>query len=183
MSWRGVLTLLLLVAALATSWSVWRQRERAPDHAGNGGRSDYVLHDFELVALDDQGVESFTLRAPRMSRNPEQRSMEMASPVFLLPDSERHYWKVAAKTGWVSPEGDELRLEGDVRVDGPPEERKVTMDTQQLNVFPDRDLARAPGVVTITQPGSILRGRGMETDLATRRYELKSEVRSRYVPQ
>ena len=182
MNWRTVLTLLLLVAALVSGWSVWRHGDRTPDSTATGSRSDYVLHDFELVALDGQGQESFTLRAPRMSRNPEQRSMEMASPVFLLPDSERHYWKVVAEHGWVSPGGDELRLRGDVQVTGPPEEREVAMKTEQLNVFPQRDVATAPGIVTITQPGSILRGRGLETNLASKRYELESEVHTRYVP-
>ena len=106
----------------------------------------------------------------------------MATPVFLLPDEERRYWKVVAKQGWVSPDGDELRLQGDVRVTSPPETRKVAMNTEQLNIFPERDLATSPGVVTITQPGSILRGRGLETNLASRRYELKSQVHSRYDP-
>ena len=183
MNWRTLLTLLLLLAALVSGWSVWRQRERPPESPGTGTRSDYVLHDFELVALDDEGRESFTLRAPTMARNPEQRSMEMATPVFLLPDEERRYWKVVAKQGWVSPEGDELRLQGDVRVTSPPGTRKVAMNTEQLNVFPERELATSPGVVTITQPGSILRGRGLETNLASKRYELKSQVHSRYVPQ
>ena len=183
MSWRDVLTLVLLVAAIVTGWSVWRQHERAPEAAGSGTRSEYVLHDFELVALDDEGVESFTLRSPEMSQTPGQRSMDMASPVFLLPDSERRYWTVAAKRGWVAPEGEELRLTGDVRVDGPPGDRKVVMETDRLNVYPQRDTAVAPGLVTITQPGSILRGRGLETNLASKRYELKSQVHSRYVPQ
>jgi lipopolysaccharide export system protein LptC len=117
-----------------------------------------------------------------MARNPDERSMAMESPVFLLPDSDRHYWKVAAHRGWVSPGGDELRLRGDVRVTSPPEDRKVAMNTEQLNVYPDRDLATSPAVVTITQPGSILRGRGLETNLASKRYTLKSQVHSRYAP-
>jgi lipopolysaccharide export system protein LptC len=34
----------------------------------------------------------------------------------------------------------------------------------------------------ITRPGSILSGRGLQLDLATKRYSFKSEVRHRYVP-
>ena len=183
MNWRHVLTLVLLVAALVSGWAVWhRSDDRMPVVAGNG-RPDYVLHDFELVALDDQGQESFTLRAPSMLRNPDERSMRMATPVFTLPDRERRYWKVSARDGWISPDGDELRLLGDVRVDSPPGERKVGMNTEQLNVYPNRDLATSSTLVTITQPGSILRGRGLETDLASKRYILKSQVHTRYVPQ
>ncbi len=182
MSWRTALTLALLVAALVSGWSVWQQRVQAPATAGAEGRPDYVLHDFELVALDAQGHESFTLRAPTMTRNPDQRSMEMTAPVFLLPDNDHQYWRVSSRNGWVAADGNELRLRGDVRVTSPPQQRKVAMNTEQLNVYPDRDLATSSAVVTITQPGSILRGRGLETNLASKRYELKSQVRTHYVP-
>lgn len=182
MNWRITLTVLLLVAALLSGWSVWRHRTQVPVDRGAGDRPDYVLHDFELVALDNRGQESFTLRAPTMLRTPGQRSMEMQTPVFLLPDSDQHYWRVSANTGWVAPGGDELRLRGDVRVTSPPEQRKVSMATEGMDIYPDRKLATSDGVVTITQPGSILSGRGLETNLATRHYQLKSQVHTRYVP-
>lgn len=183
MSWRTALTLLLLVGAVVSGWSVWTHRGEADTGRGGSGRSDYVLHDFELVALDGTGKESFTLRAPRMARDPGDRTMSMQAPLFLLPDSEQHYWQVRAKTGWVAADGNELRLRGDVRVDSPPQARKVAMNTEQLNVFPNKDLATSSAVVTITQPGSILRGRGLETNLASKHYDLKSQVHTRYVPQ
>jgi lipopolysaccharide export system protein LptC len=182
MNWRVALVVGLLLAAVLSGWSVWRHRDHAPGIDGAEDRPDYVLHDFELVALDDQGRESFTLRAPTMTRNPDQRSMEMATPVFLLPDGDDQYWRVSARNGWIAADGNELRLRGDVRVASPPQQRKVAMNTEQLNVYPDRDLATAPGAVTITQPGSILSGRGLETNLASKHYELKSQVRTRYVP-
>ena len=183
MNGRIAVTLLLLVAALASGWAIWHKSAGdLPVVAGNG-RPDYVLHDFELVALDEQGHESFTLRAPQMLRNPDERSMRMSTPVFLLPDREQRYWRVSSRQGWISPDGKELRLDGDVVVASPPGERKVGMATEQLNVYPDRNLATSPAFVTITQPGSILTGRGLETDLASKRYILKSQVRTRYVPQ
>ncbi len=184
MSWRATLTLLLLAGAIVSGWSVWTHRGESGASGGGGGRSDYVLHDFELVALDAAtGKESFTLRAPRMARDPGDHTMAMETPLFLLPDSEQHYWQVRAKTGWVSAKGNELRLRGDVRVDSPPEAHKVAMRTERLNVFPNRNLAVSPVAVTITQPGSILRGRGLVTNLASKHYEIKSQVRIRHVPQ
>src|SRR5690606_35337054 len=167
---------------ILTGWSVWRHRAPQAVTESIGGRPDYLLHDLELVALDDDGKESFTLRAPLMARNPDQGNMEMQSPVFLMPDSEGRYWNVTARSGWVAAAGKELRLLGDVTVTGPPEQRAVETNTAQLNLYPDRGLATASGAVTITQPGSILRGVGLESNLASKRYELKSQVRSRYVP-
>ncbi|HSR65360.1 MAG TPA: LPS export ABC transporter periplasmic protein LptC, partial [Xanthomonadaceae bacterium] len=174
---------LLLLGALATGWSVWHHRVKPTATGPGGGRSDYVLHDFELVALDDQGQESFTLRAPRLQQTPGARTMDLAQPLFLLPDENGHYWQVRARTGWVSAGREHIRLTGAVLGTSPPEDpHKVALRTEQLNVFPDRHHASTQAVVTVTQPGSILRGRGLEVALDTRRYEFLSQVRSHYVP-
>lgn len=184
MSWRATLTLLLLAGAVLSGWSVWNHRNSTQSKALGAARSDYVLHDFELIALDDTGKESFTLRAPRLAREPGKQSMSLETPLFLLPDEERHYWEVRSQTGWISADGKQLKLRGKVVTTSPPEaEQPVTMNTEQLNIYPQKDLAVSPVLVTITQPGSILRGRGLETNLANKHYELKSQVRTRYVPQ
>jgi lipopolysaccharide export system protein LptC len=62
-NWRLLLTLVLLVAAALSGWSVWTHRPERRVVAAAEERSDYTLHDFELVVLDKQGRESFTLRA------------------------------------------------------------------------------------------------------------------------
>ena len=101
MSWRGVLTLVLLVAAAVTGWAVWRQRAPEPAAAAAVARPDYVLHDFELVALDKQGKEAFVLRAPELSRSPDDKTLSIVTPLFLIPDKEGKRWEVRSKTGWV----------------------------------------------------------------------------------
>ena len=184
MNWRAIVTVLLLVAALVSGWSVWTQRKQDVAPTGPVARSDYVLIDFELTALNDRGTEAFTLRAPRLARDPKQKTMDIATPLFLLPpgkDTGSEAWEVRAKNGWVSAEGDELRLRGDVT--GTSVGRAPTrLATEQLNVYPDTRRAASPGKVVITRPGSILSGRGLQLDLATKRYSFKSEVRHRYVP-
>lgn len=183
MSWRGILTLVLLAGALISGWSLWNQRIEPESAPATGDRSDYVLHDFELVALDGSGKESFILRAPKLARTPGDRTMSLNTPLFLLPDKRGRYWEVRSNTGWVSAEGDEVRLRGNVRTTSPKQDlRPTALNTEQLNVFPDDNRATSTAVVTITQPGSILRGRGLEADLDTKRYRLLSEVHQRYVP-
>ena len=74
MTWRTATTWILLVAAIASGWMLWRQS--APESASPKAqfRPDYVLNDLELVALDNEGRESFTLRAPRLTRDPTAKS-------------------------------------------------------------------------------------------------------------
>ena len=183
MSWRIVLTLVLFAGALFTGWSILHHHVRETAHGTMDGRSDYVLRDFELISLDDKGQESFTLRAPLLQETPGARSMDLDRPLFFVPDDKGHYWQVRARRGWVSPSHDRIRLQGNVLGTSPPEDmHKVDLRTEQMTVFPHRHHASSPGVVTVTQPGSILRGRGLEVALDTRRYTLLSQVRSRYVP-
>lgn len=183
MSWRGTLVLVLLVLALVSGWAAWQQRATPLVEAEGPMRSDYVLHDFELTALGSEGTEAFTLRAPLLEQHPQDRTIRIDTPLFLLPDGEGGYWEVRSRTAMVTADHDEMHLHDDVLAEGTNNSgQPVTMETQRLNIYPDTRTATSEERVTIEQPGSTIQGRGMEVDLASKRYEFHSEVRSRYVP-
>jgi lipopolysaccharide export system protein LptC len=183
MNWRTSMTVALLIGALVSGWLVLRHRVHPSANGSATGRSDYVLRDFELISLDKNGKESFTLRAPMLQETPGARTMELDTPLFLLPDLQGHYWQVKSRTGWVSEQHDELRLRGDVVTSSPPEaERPIAMNTQQLNVYPNSRTATSASFVTVTEPGLTMRGRGLQADLATKRFTLLSQATARYVP-
>nr|QMS48095.1 uncharacterized protein YrbK clustered with lipopolysaccharide transporters [uncultured bacterium] len=183
MTWRTPVTLLLLVAALVSGWSAWRQRAGDAPASAASHRPDYVLQDFELVSLDGDGKEAFTLRAPSLKRDPRDGTMELQSPVFLLPERDGLYWDLRARTGWISADNEEMRLRGDVlAVTDPAGGRDMRMETQELDVFPGTRRARSAVAVTVSQPGTTMRGTGMEADLAGKRLKLLTKVQTRYVP-
>lgn len=184
MNWRVVLGLVLLVAAITSGWSAWKQRDVAEPDAPSSERPDYLMKDFEVVSLDEQGQESITLRAPAMERNPLDQTITIATPVFLLPDDAGQHWEMRSNTAWVSAKGDEMRLLGDVKGTSPKDAATPSaFTTQRLNVFPRKSLAVTDDAITITQPGSILSGVGFETNTKTRRYQIKSQSKLRYVPK
>jgi len=181
-NWRLFLTIALLLGAAISGWSVWRNHAALTAHADNGGRSDFVLHDYQIIALDKDGKEAFTLLGPMLRETPGKKTMEMQAPLFLIPDPEGLHWTVQSKQGWISEDREHIRLTGDVRAIAPRDQpTPAKIATQQLNVYPKTKLAASPVAVTITQPGSILRGHGLSANLADKRYELKSQVRARYV--
>lgn len=184
MNWRGALFVVLLVAAVASGWSVWRQRAEVVEGTVASDRSDYVLEDFQLVSLDDDGQEAFTLRAPWLQRDPADGSMSLREPVFLLPEDDAgHYWDLRAATGWISPDSERMRLEGEVvAVSDPDGGRAMRLDAPELEVLPRQRRARSAAVVTVSQPGTTMQGTGMEADLAGKRFQLTSKVQTRYVP-
>ena len=86
-NWRTTLGAVLLAAAIISGWSAWQQRARPVAAAVDDSKADYVLRDFELIALDkESGKESMTLRAPEMHRNRADQTSKITTPVFLLPD-------------------------------------------------------------------------------------------------
>ena len=182
MSWRGWLTLALLAAAIAGGFAILRQQAGLRPGTAEEARPDYVLHDFEVITLRKDGSEGFTLQAPRLARHPGNREMDIEQPVFLFPDEEGGRWRSRSRTGWVNADGSEVRLRGDVRLDNTAGKRRMRLEAASLDVFPDAQRATSPGEVTITQPGSIIRGRGLEALLDQNRVILTSEVRARYAP-
>ncbi|WP_242111056.1 LPS export ABC transporter periplasmic protein LptC [Luteimonas aquatica] len=177
MTWRGTLTLVLLVAAVITGWSVWQQRAEPTATVTASTRPSYLLHDFEVVALDGEGKESMTLRAPKLAQNADDRTMSIQTPLFLLPDKDGQRWEVRSKTAWVAADNSEVRLRGDVVANSPPGAQKPsTLKTEQLNVFPDKNEATSQVLVSVTAPGSTMQGVGMWADLADKRIRLLSKV-------
>lgn len=184
MTWRGILTLVLLVAALLSGWAAWWQRDTVKATETVSTRPSYLLRDFELVALDGQGKESFTLRAPELAQSPADKTMSLRTPTFLLPDKSGARWQVTSRTGWVAADNSEVRLRGDVIAVSPPTaDRPTTMKTEELNVFPDKNEATSAVLVTVSAPGSTMRGTGLQADLENQRIQLLSKVSTRYEPK
>ncbi len=184
MNWRNVLGLGLLLAALASSWSAWRHRATTEPVGPDESRTDFTLGNFEIVALGKDGKESMTLRAPAMERSRADQTSTLTRPLFLLPDGAGQHWQLQADTGWISAKGEELRLRGNVAGDSPSDGKTppTTFRTDALDVFPDRDLARTAGQVTLTRPGLHQTGVGFEANMKSRLYSLLSQVKTRYEP-
>lgn len=182
MSWRSGLTVFLLLAAIACGWSVWRFSGGGAEAAA-ATRSEYVLHDYEIVSLDSQGTETFTLRGPRLQRDPGAKSMSLETPLFLVPDRNGAYWDVRAQRGLVPDDGKELRLRGQVVATSPAQAPPTTrIETEELNLYPSENRAASAAVVTLTRPGLTMRGRGMRADFDRQQVSLLSDVHTRYVP-
>lgn len=85
LNWRTVLGISLLLAALLSSWAALRNRDKGPATGGQEIGVDYILHDFQIVALDEHGKESTTLRAPRLERQRGDQTINIATPLFEMP--------------------------------------------------------------------------------------------------
>ena len=182
MSWRTLLGVALLLAAIVSGWSAWRMGDRSEPAQSAAQRSDYVLRDFELVMLGKDGTESLRLQAPELQRSREDESLAIDQPVFHVPGQDGA-WRLGADQGWINAEGDLARLTGNVAGDsaeGHPV--PTTFRTDTLELLPDQSLARTDDRATLTQPGIMQTGVGFQANLQTRQYQFLSQVQTRYEP-
>jgi len=182
-SWRAGLGWCLLAGVLVFGWLAWNNRHKPQAVAVDPNKYDYIMHDFTMVALDKEGLESVTLEAPEMRRLASDETYTITDPTFLMPDKEGAHWKMVSKTGWVAAKGEKLRMEGDVVGTSPPGTAPSTFKTTLLDIYPDQHLASTDREVVLTQPGATMSGTGFEIDSQTQQYKFKSKVRSRYVPK
>jgi lipopolysaccharide export system protein LptC len=184
MNWRTGLGLALLVAALLFGWSALRHRDRPAASMVDDSKSDYIMHDFELVALDKDGKESVTLRAPEMHRSAADHTYLITTPLFLIPNRDGAHMQVRSRTAWVAAKAEKAILRDDVVGNTPPGVGVASeFRTSRLDLFPDQHLASTDQPVVLTQPAATIHGTGFELDWQTQRYTFKSEVKSRYVPK
>ena len=183
MTLRPLLWAGLLLAAVGSSILVWTLRPVAMPVSEPAARSDYILRDFELVMLGEDGLESFTVTGPYLQREPDGKSLTLTEPRFAFPDPHQGRWRAEARRAWVGPKAQEVRLLDAVQFLGPAstQGQRTRFESERLDIFPNENRASTELAVTVSQGGSILRGTALRADMAAQRYQL-SQVQGSYAP-
>lgn len=172
--------LLAVVAAVQALWLVRREKPDVVDFSGPP-RSDYALLDFTLHALDEQGQLAFTMSGPQSARHPEDGSMFVTTPDYVLMGDDGP-WIGRSDYAWINKEGTELRLDGHVQLEREASAATAAtkIDTADLTAWPQTGKLHTPAPTQIVQPGAVLRGIGMQADLNSKQLELLSDVHATY---
>lgn len=162
------LVLLVLLAAL----SFWLERATRVEGGTRGGKvrhdPDYIVEQLRLRRFASDGRLQHTLDAQSMRHFPDDDSTEVAQPRVQF--RKDRVAELAADTAWLSRDGKEVRLSGNVsyRRRGARGEPDTTIATAELLVLPEDEQARSDTQVTITQGNSVIVGTGVEADNARR---------------
>lgn len=181
---RSIAAVTLLAVAVSGGLAVWQLRPEPPLPAPSSARSDYILENFELTALDEEGKESFSVQAPRLERDPRGKSLTINLPRFSFPDQDGGRWLATSQSAWVAEKGVEVRLNDKVEMIGPPTPLgdRTRFNTEHLQIFPKQELALSQDLVTVSRADSILRGTGLRADMKTHHIQLLANVKGRYAP-
>ena len=176
---------LLLMLALAAA-TLWLERAvQAPEYDNSGRRRhdpDFIAEDFGITKMSVAGKPEYRLSAARMLHYPDDQSTDIVAPQLVQRHDDEPPIVISAERGKISGNGDEASFSGNVvvvRAAGAGRS-ELRVETEYLQVVPDRDLARTDKPVTITEGRSRLAGVGMEFNNKTRQFALLSQVRGRF---
>jgi lipopolysaccharide export system protein LptC len=176
---------LLLILALAAA-SLWLERAvQAPERDQSGKTRhdpDFIAEDFGITKLDASGKPEYVLSAARMQHYPDDESTSVVAPRLVQRHENANPVVIRADRGLIAKNGEEASFYGGVVVvrEAGRGQSELRVQTEYLQVIPDRDLARTDKPVTITEGRSRLSGVGMEFNNKTRQFALQSQVKGTF---
>ena len=77
---------------------------------------DYYIENFTAVGMDTEGNRQYVLEAARMVHFPDDDTALLDQPHVIQYEANRAPTHIYAETGWISANGDEVIMTGNVRV-------------------------------------------------------------------
>jgi lipopolysaccharide export system protein LptC len=176
---------LLLLLALAAA-SLWLERAvQAPEYDKSGKTRhdpDFIAEDFGITKMDAAGKPEYILSAEHMQHYPDDESTSVVAPRLEQRHDNANPVVIRADRGLIAKSGEEASFYGNVVVvrEAGRGQSELRVQTEYLQVVPDRDLARTDKPVIIIEGRSRLSGVGMEFNNKTRQFALQSQVRGTF---
>jgi lipopolysaccharide export system protein LptC len=182
---RGPLWLPLAVLLLLAALSFWLSHSvQMPATGAPSTRSDPagIMENFDALRTDAEGHPRYRLSATRLRHYSNSKLTELESPHFVELDAAAGDVTAVAREATVSPDGNEVDLRGAVNVVRAAHagQSAMTLQTERLLVFPNRDLLRAPGPVAIRDATLDMHAGAMEYKAKQRVITLTGRVQARY---
>jgi lipopolysaccharide export system protein LptC len=188
---RASLTWLIVLGfAVVMVVTDWIQELATPDAkppVTEARAPDSVLEDYRITLHAEDGQPRYHLAGPRLSHFPDDDSNLLDQPrLTVYASAHDPAWTVDAESGLLAAGADELLLNGPVtleRLPGP-DRPPMRIDTSDLRIEPDNDLAETTQPVRITGEDYVVDAVGARARLYDQGslVELHSQVRGRHDP-
>jgi lipopolysaccharide export system protein LptC len=146
---------------------------------------DYSIEDFTLSLIDSGGKMQYHLSATSMLHYKLSDQTQLQEPSLELQRSPGEQWKIQARGGQVSPRGEDLLLQGNVRIERSATEtpEPFTMTTESLQISTTNNTVSTQDIIHLKGGGITMQATGMFADLDQDNIQLLAKVRVSYVPQ
>ena len=138
-----ILTILAFVAL--GSLSLWLQLDILPDDDNakqvQTHEPDYYIKNFTAVGMDQAGRRRYVLEAERMVHYPDDGTALLDNPHIVQYEDNKPPRHTYSESGWMSANGDEVLLTGNVRVIEKRGQKTggVVLTTEKLRILLDKE--------------------------------------------
>lgn len=182
----AVLSVALLTGLAGFSYYLAELAEKGETRPGKSRLRhdpDYFVEGLALTRTNAAGTPTFRLSAQRLEHFPDDDTIEFKQPVLVSLDPDRPLVTLRAARGLASSGGQRTDLHDQVLLvrAGDRGRPDLRIETEQMTVFAQEDIARTDRPVRIQHGASSLTGTGMEFDNAARTLKVRSEVHGVWV--
>lgn len=171
----------LLVAALG----YWNIDSSTPDNQRSSAQAkktiDFFAQGTQTLQFTDEGTVQYELSSPHLEHTQDDDITVLLQPDLLLFRGTEFPWHISSERSEVSPEGKEVELLKNVRIERTDEQGRPTiLTTEQLTYVPETEYAHTKLAVKIEAANGVTTGVGMQTYLNESKMRLLSKVRGRH---
>ena len=201
--WQRALGYAALIAVVAVAYYIGRG-------PGDDGTADaarvapldpgYAARDAEVIETGYDGRERYRLKASVIRQRTESglidlENLEMqyhvgAQPkvpgeAAVSPKGADEVWQLTSDRGRVRADGDDVELNGNVRVTGPApgSGEPLTLSTESMSINTPTEFIETSALVKLRWSGHELTARGMQADLKAGTLRLESDVNGHFLPK
>jgi len=175
---------LLMLLALLTFWINRSVQPPAPKLDGSSRHDpDYIMSNFVTTQTDINGDLRYKLAAVEMRHFPDNDTTELQRPRYTQFAIGKPYTEVQGLRGFVSTDGEEVKLLDNVKVTRQAYAGKgeMTVETDYLNIRPNDELVTTDRPVVIRQaPKTVIYATGMIYEKKQHTVTLLHKVRAHY---
>jgi len=176
----------LVALAVLAGLTLWLERvfqpPQVPRDSVTRNDPDYIVTGLSAVKMDAGGQVRHVLTAQKMTHFPRDDSTELLAPKFVSHEDRGVPVTITALRAWVSADGEQIQFRDTVRVVRAAHGNRgeLVMETEYLEVDPDRHIARTDQAVRIRDTHTVVDAIGLELNSDTRVLTLLSRVRGTY---
>jgi len=168
--------LLLLFLAVATGWFLQKPENGSPNAAARKQGPDMFAKQVEVTIMNESGQPVYHITADHMVHSPDTERFDLERPFIELKRATGDSWNIRSERGQMADKGDELWFLGSVNIKRQGN-RPLHIQTTDLLVKPDEELAETEYAVSISAPQYKINAIGLKADFRKDLLEFRSRVR------
>jgi lipopolysaccharide export system protein LptC len=178
--------ILLLIALLLIAIGYWNIRpesfmQEAPPALGEESPIDFYVINSRTVQYQPDGTRNYELTAEKVEHIKASDVSVLTQPNLRSYRGTELPWQVTSDRGEVGPQGEEVELIDNVRIERTDAKGRATVVTSsRMTVLPEKDYAETRQPVRIVAANGVTTATGMKAYLDEGRMLLLSNVRGQH---